>query len=124
MNKEPEVSAGVAAALDRIQSDRHGGLTDLRLMAENGDQHAIIYLGMYLSEDEDPSQEAIDWLEKAQSLGSADAAWNLAMISRSRGDDDATKLWLKRAATLGESDAIEIVEKGRNLEDVLSKYCD
>jgi TPR repeat protein len=110
MNKE------ISAAIDLIQANRALGLERLRALAEVGNQSAIVYLGLYLSEEPATCAEAERWLKQAAQFESPDAAWNLAMIERERGNELQMRVWIDRAAEFGEPDAIEIKAAGYNLD--------
>jgi len=47
------------------------------------------------------------WYRKAAERGSPEAAWNLAISYRGRGNVRMHRFWLERAARMGSEDAIE-----------------
>lgn len=47
------------------------------------------------------------WYRKAIEGGSPEAAWNLALTYRDRGNARMHRFWLERAARMGSEDAIE-----------------
>ena len=116
------INTELSSAIDIYQTDKSAGINRIRLLAETGNNSAILCLGLYLSEDKDTTDEAIHWLTIADSFESADAAWNLAMISRERNDISGMKKWVDRAAALGESDAIEAKRLGYDVSSVLKAY--
>lgn len=116
----PEMDDNLEAIVRLVNSDREQGLRDLTTLANSGDRTAILYLGLYLSEEERTTESAIKWLLLADGFESADAAWNLAMIARERGKLDEMKRWIDRAAELGEEDAKEVQKNGYDVASVIS----
>jgi TPR repeat protein len=104
-----------------IAEDRESGLRQLTRLAESGDKSAILYLGLYLSEEEQTTEAAVKWLLLANDFGSADAAWNLAMIARERGKSNEMKQWIDRAADLGEEDAKAVQINGYDVGSVITR---
>ncbi|HEU0135609.1 MAG TPA: hypothetical protein VFR28_12375 [Allosphingosinicella sp.] len=109
-------------AIDLVQVDRPAGLEEIGRIARAGDKSALLCLGLYLSEDPQTNDEAVPWLTSAAGFGSADAAWNLAMIARERHDVSSMRHWIDMAADLGEEDAIEARSRGYDLSSVLERY--
>lgn len=105
-----------------VNTDRPRGIEDLTRLAEDGDKSAIVFLGLYLGEELRTREESTKWLLLAAQFGSAQAAWNLAMDARERGDIQAMKDWIDRAADLGEEDAIEARSNGYDINAVLEKW--
>jgi TPR repeat protein len=103
-----------------VFENREAGLKELRKLARAGDKSAIVFLGQYLSEESETTEEATKWLLLASEFESPDAAWNLAMIARERGDNDGMKQWIDRAASLGEEDAAEIRDNGYDVDAFLA----
>ncbi len=103
-----------------VNSDREKGMAELTKLAESGTKWAIHSLGLYLSEQDETTDEAVKWLLLAEQFDSADAAWNLAMIAHGRGQVDETKRWIDRAAELGEADARAIQADGYDVEKFLA----
>lgn len=103
-----------------VNEDREKGLDRLRELAETGDKSAILYLGLYLSEEDETTEASLKWLLLANDFESADAAWNLAMIARQQGSPNEMKRWIDRAAELGEEDAKAIQSNGYDVESVIA----
>ena len=112
---ELNMNAKLSSAIDAMQSDRERGLKTLRKLAKTGDASALVYLGLYLSEDSASTEEAEYWLRRGAELKSPDAAWNLAIIEKERGDVSAMRRWIDCAAEYGELDAIRVRSDGYNL---------
>jgi TPR repeat protein len=119
MSFAPEIDDRLEPIVRLVNEDRDKGLKELTALAESGDKSAIVYLGLYLSEEKDTTEAALKWLLLANEFESADAAWNLAMIARERGSIDEMKQWIDRAADLGEKDAEEIRTNGYDVESVI-----
>lgn len=81
-----------------VNTDRTRGLAALTQLAEEGDKSAIVFLGLYLGEELETRQGSIKWLLSATQFGSPEATWNLAMDARQKGDIQAMKEWIDRAA--------------------------
>lgn len=122
MNFSVSVGDELLKAIELIQTDRTAGLEDIKRLALAGDKSAILYLGLYLSEESDTNDEAIPWLTAAANFGSGDAAWNLAMIAREKNDPRAMREWIDVAASLGEQDAVKVRNQGYNVASVLEAY--
>jgi TPR repeat protein len=118
----PELDDRLERIARRVAEDREAGLTELTTLAEAGDKSAITFLGLYLSEVEETTEAALEWLLLASEFGSPDAAWNLAMIARERGEADEMKRWIDRAADLGEQDAKAVRANGYDVDAVLATY--
>jgi TPR repeat protein len=103
-----------------IAEDRARGLSELSARAETGDKSAVVFMGLYLSEEIETTDEAVTWLLEAEKFGSPDASWNLAMIARERGDENAMRRWIDRAAELGEPDAVLVQGNGYDVASVLA----
>ena len=116
MNFELGMDNNISSAIDLIQNDHLLGMESLRALAEAGNQSAIVYLGLYLGEDSETEQEAERWLRTAAQFGSPDAAWNLALIERKRGNEAEMRNWIDRAADFGEPDANEVKNHGYNFD--------
>lgn len=111
----------VLAICRLIDEGSPDGMKQLAALSEAGNKSAIVQLGLILSNDPDTVEESLKWLIIANDFGSADAAWNLAMIARERGDLAGMKRWLDRAADLGEEDAIDIRSRGYDVDSFLLK---
>jgi TPR repeat protein len=107
------------AALGLIGLDRNAGLLALRKLAISGNKSAICELAMCLSEETPSTDDAVHWLKRASEFGYAYAAWNLAMIAHERGDPEAVKTWIDRAADLGEEDAVRVQSDGYDVATYL-----
>lgn len=116
----PEIDDKIEPIVRLVAVDRPNGLKALQELAEGGNKSAVLYLGLYLSEDVGTTELSLPWLLKANGFGSADAAWNLAMIARERGATDEMRHWIDRAAELGEDDARKIRENGYDVDGVLA----
>ena len=83
--------------------------------ARLGDVSAQLNLGNILDEKISPAEpsEAVYWYKRAARSGSAAGAWNLAMHYRKTRQRRWYDYWLRRAAELGEEDAIAIL-RGRS----------
>ncbi len=117
----PEIDDRLEPVIKLINEDRKAGLAQLAGLAEAGDKSAILYLGLYLSEEERTTEASVKWLLLANDFESADAAWNLAMIERERGNPDEMKRWIDRAADLGEEDAKAVQSNGYDVESVIAR---
>ncbi len=122
MSFTPIIDDLIEPILRRVADDRIQGLHQLQALAEAGNRSAVLFLGLYLSEEDETTDSAIPWLLAASDSGSPDAAWNLAMIARSRGSADEMRHWLDRAASLGNEDALEAVAKGYDVDDVIADW--
>jgi TPR repeat protein len=120
----PEIDDQLEPILMLVNSNREAGLSELKELAETGQKSAILYLGLYLSEEERTTEAAIKWLLLANEFESPDAAWNLAMIARQRGQMDEMKQWIDRSAELGEEDAKEVQDNGYDVAAVLATWRD
>jgi len=116
----PEIDDRLEPIVRLVAENRKEGLGRLQSLAEEGNRSAILYLGLYLSEDEKTTDLSIPWLLKANAFDSADAAWNLAMIARGRANFNEMRQWINRAADLGEEDAEKIRNNGYDVERVLA----
>lgn len=105
-----------------VNTDRTRGLAALTQLAEEGDKSAIVFLGLYLGEELETRQGSIKWLLSATQFGSPEATWNLAMDARQKGDIQAMKEWIDRAADLGEEDAVEARSNGYDIDAVLEQW--
>lgn len=117
----PEIDDPLEPIVRLIADDRKIGLKQLTVLAESGDKSAILYLGLYLSEESQATEAALKWLLLADNFGSPDAAWNLAMIARERGNSDEMRRWIDRAADLGEEDAKAVQSNGYDVESVIAR---
>jgi TPR repeat protein len=54
---------------------------------------------------------AVRWYKTAVKAGSAEAAFNLAMSYRNRGQNRWAKFWLEKASQLGDTDAVAELAK-------------
>ncbi len=113
---EAQIDDDLEKILILLEYDREKGLARLRRRALIGNKSAIEQLALALSEETPITEEAIRWLVIAEQFGSADAAWNLAMTARERGNLDDVKKWIDRAASLGEEDAIKIQKDNYDVE--------
>ena len=120
MSFTPEIDDRLEPVVRLVAENRKVGLGRLEELADEGNRSAILYLGLYLSEEEETTDLSIPWLLKANEFDSADAAWNLAMIARGRGDFDEMRQWINRAADLGEEDAKKIRSNGYDVDRVLA----
>ncbi|MDZ5649666.1 hypothetical protein [Nitrospirillum sp. BR 11828] len=120
MSFTPQITDALEPIIRLVNEDRQKGLERLTRMAEGGDRSAIVFLGLYLSEETTTSDAAMKWLLLANDFGSPDAAWNIAMIARERGDEHEMKRWIDRAAELGEPDARIIQGNGYNVASVIA----
>jgi TPR repeat protein len=109
-------------AIELVHTDRPAGLEEVKRLALAGDKSAILSLGLYLSEDSATNEEAVPWLVSAAGFGSEDAAWNLAMIAREKGDEKGMREWIDVAAGLGEVDAVKARSLGYDVAAVLQAY--
>ena len=112
----PNIDSQMEDIIALVASYRTKGLLSLQILAEGGNKSAILYLGLYLSEYSETTDLSIPWLIKANRFGSADAAWNLAMIARERNCEDEMRRWIDRAAELGERDAKKIRDNDYNVD--------
>lgn len=119
---EMEIDQDLSNAIDLIHNNRSEGLRAIEKLAKRGNRSAVLCMGLYLSEDSSTSDDAVAWLEEAERFDSPDAAWNLAMIAREKGDSESMKKWIDRAASLGEPDAIKVRNLGYDVSSVLSSY--
>jgi TPR repeat protein len=55
-------------------------------------------------------EEAVRLYTAAADAGFAASAWNLYLHYKDRGEDDAARTWLQRAAKLGDADAIRVMK--------------
>jgi TPR repeat protein len=117
----PETDDRLEPIVRLVHSDREAGLRELTQLAEAGEKSAILYLGLYLSEEQQTSEAAVKWLLLANEFESPDAAWNLAMIARERDKSDEMKHWIDRAAELDEEDAKEIQGNGYDVVSVIAR---
>ena len=56
-------------------------------------------------EGSEADQNAVRWYQRAYRKGSAEAAFNLAIHFRARGEGGRSVLWMRKAAELGDEDA-------------------
>ena len=117
----PEIDDRLEPIIKLIADDREAGLKQLTKLAEAGDKSAILYLGLYLSEESQTTEAALEWLLLADGFESPDAAWNLAMIARERGNSDDMRRWIDRAADLGEEDAKAVQSNGYDVGSVIAR---
>ena len=121
MSFHPTIHDRLEPILRLVFEDREAGLKQLLDLAESGDESAILYLGLYLSEKRETEDASLKWLMLADDFESADAAWNLAMIARERGNLEEMRQWIDRAAYLGEVDAKAIQKNGYDVASVISQ---
>ena len=114
----------LAAILEEFEVDRPIALARLESLAQAGHQSAILCFALELSFDGLNDSEATPWLLRAVAFGSGEAAWNLAMIARIRGDSAAMCKWIDRAAALGEEDAVEVRNRGYDVTSFLQDDAD
>lgn len=117
----PTINDRLERIIRMVNEDRDTGLDQLTELAKDGDKSAILYLGLYLSEEDRTTEASLKWLLLANDFESADAAWNLAMIARQGGSLAEMRRWIDRAAELGEEDAIAIQNNGYDVEAVIGK---
>ena len=120
MPTEPFMDSQITEALELIEQDRAQGMEKLRSLAAAGNATAVLYFALNLGEEPNRQVEEIDWLLRANDLGFADAAWNLAMIYNQNGDFQSVKTWIDRAAELGNSDAIFIARMNYDVNKFLA----
>lgn len=118
----PEIDDRLEPIIRLIADDREAGLRQLTGLAEAGDKSAVLYLGLYLSEESQTTEAALKWLLLADGFESPDAAWNLAMIARERGNSDEMRRWIDRAADLGEEDAKVVQSNSYDVGSVIARY--
>jgi TPR repeat protein len=119
MSFSMSVSDELFEAIELVQVDRPAGLEAVRRLALAGDKSAILNMGLYLSEDSKTVDDAVPWLASAAGFGSADAAWNLAMIAREKHDPNGLHKWIDLAADLGEPDAVKVRRRGYDVSSVI-----
>ena len=76
MPLNPTIDDRLEPILRLVNDDREAGLKQLTVFAEAGDRSAILFLGLYLSEEE-TTEAAVKWLIVANDFESADAARRL-----------------------------------------------
>ncbi|MDG3439298.1 hypothetical protein [Nitrospirillum amazonense] len=115
-----EIDDKIEPIIRMIAEDRCKGIEELTELAESGDRSAIVFLGLYLSEEKETTDMAMKWLLLADGFGNPDAAWNIAMIARENSNFEEMKRWIDRASDLGEEDAKIVKENGYEMESLLS----
>lgn len=113
-------------ATDLADSGRvQEGIRLLRKAASRRYEVAFNLLGHFFEEFVDPPQprKATYWYKRAVDLGYSISAWNLAMHHRNRGATRWYLYWLRKAADMGEEDAIAVLSSPEALmETSISGY--
>ena len=83
----------------------------LRQSAAMGNMSAMSSLANLLDDRLHCPQEAVHWYKRCVAAGDASAAWNLAMHYIPLGQRRLYRYWMRKAAAMGEEDAVAEVTR-------------
>ncbi len=94
--------------------DYPGVIAAYEFAAARNHSCAQVNLATLLDDDACPPdpERAVFWYRKAVDNGESAAAYNLAIHYEKRADAELAIKWMKRAAEMGDSDALEILSSG------------
>jgi TPR repeat protein len=94
--------------------DYPGAIAAYEFAAERNHSCAQVNLGTLLDDNAVPPdpERAVFWYQRAVDNGESVAAYNLAIHYEKCADAELARKWMKRAAKMGDPDALEMLSSG------------